>query len=70
MKLLLLLLTVIFASDGVIVPTTYGPIEGIEKLSALDKNYFSFQRIPYMKPPVGQLRFRVSSTLFFCSIKV
>lgn len=38
--------------------TQYGPIQGCKKESVLGKEYFNFQRIPYMKPPVGNLRFR------------
>jgi len=40
------------------VNTEYGPIMGCKKESLLGRDYFSFQRIPYMKPPVGKLRFR------------
>lgn len=41
-----------------IVHTSYGPIEGDVKTSALGRTYYSFQRIPYMRPPNGTLRFR------------
>ena len=41
-----------------IVETEYGPIKGIKKPSVLGRNYFNFQGIPYMKQPVGKLRFR------------
>ncbi|KAG5680927.1 hypothetical protein PVAND_010403 [Polypedilum vanderplanki] len=41
-----------------IINTQYGPILGAQRTSALNRNYFSFQRIPYMKPPIGTLRFR------------
>lgn len=41
-----------------IVQTSYGPIEGSVRSSALGSQYYSFQRIPYMKPPNGTLRFR------------
>ncbi|GAB0087666.1 esterase B1-like [Sergentomyia squamirostris] len=40
------------------VQTTHGPIKGVKKTSALGDDYFSFQSIPYAKPPVGDLRFR------------
>lgn len=41
-----------------IVQSEYGPIRGVYKESALGTNYVSFQSIPYMKAPLGKLRFR------------
>lgn len=41
-----------------IVVTRYGPIRGIQKTAATGVDYLSFQRIPYAKPPVGELRFK------------
>jgi carboxylesterase type B len=40
------------------VDTEHGPIKGQRKSSVLGRNFFSFQGIPYMKPPFGKLRFR------------
>ena len=40
------------------IQTEYGPIQGCVKDSCLDRKYFNFQKIPYMKPPTGFLRFR------------
>ncbi|CRK93497.1 CLUMA_CG007033, isoform A [Clunio marinus] len=45
------------SKDSVDVSTEYGTIRGCKKVSVLGRNYFNFQRIPYMKPPVGKLRF-------------
>lgn len=42
----------------VVVETEYGPVKGIEKTSALGRDYVNFQGIPYMKGAVGKLRFR------------
>jgi carboxylesterase type B len=42
----------------VIVESEYGPIKGIRKESFLGGDYVSFQAIPYMKAPVGKLKFR------------
>ncbi|KAG5684944.1 hypothetical protein PVAND_014152 [Polypedilum vanderplanki] len=39
------------------VQTQYGPINGCIKTSVLGRDYYSFQTIPYMKKPVGKLRF-------------
>lgn len=41
-----------------IADTEYGPVKGIQKSSILGRNFFSFQGIPYMKAPLGKLRFR------------
>lgn len=40
------------------VSTKYGPVRGIQKTAATAVEYYSFQRIPYAKPPVGELRFK------------
>lgn len=39
------------------VSTEYGPIVGIKSTSILGREYFSFRKIPYMKTPIGKLRF-------------
>lgn len=39
------------------VQTQYGPINGCVKTSALGRDYYSFRAIPYMKKPIGKLRF-------------
>lgn len=41
-----------------IVSTEYGPVQGIRKQTIFGRDYFSFQSIPYMKTPLGKLRFR------------
>ena len=41
-----------------IVATEYGKVQGIQKKTLLGRVYFSFQSIPYMKAPLGKLRFR------------
>lgn len=46
------------SSKFVNIETENGPIKGCEKESVLGRKYFNFQKIPYMKPPVGKLRFR------------
>ncbi len=42
----------------VTVDTSYGPVKGIKKFSCYGEEYNSFQGIPYMKAPIGKLRFR------------
>ncbi|XP_059612774.1 esterase B1-like [Phlebotomus argentipes] len=45
-------------AETIIVQTTLGPVKGVKKTTALASDYFSFQSIPYAKPPIGELRFR------------
>ena len=40
------------------VETEYGAVKGVRKSTVLGVEYYSFQGIPYMKAPVGKLRFR------------
>lgn len=40
--------------------TEYGLVKGVKKTSVLDCSYNAFLGIPYAKPPVGDLRFKVS----------
>lgn len=41
-----------------VVDTQYGPVRGVHKKSCIGTDYISFQGIPYMKAPLGHLRFR------------
>jgi cholinesterase len=45
-------------SKFVVKKTEYGPVKGVKKSSILGRDFFSFQTIPYMKAPIGRLRFR------------
>jgi cholinesterase len=47
-----------YGSSNEIVETEYGPIRGLKKTSVLGRKFFNFQGIPYMKAPLGKLRFR------------
>lgn len=49
-----------------VVATQYGPVRGVRKLAATGVDYYSFQRIPYVQPPVGELRFKVRVWGFDC----
>jgi carboxylesterase type B len=46
-------------ADSVVVQTRHGPVEGTIRTSDLGKNYFHFMVIPYARPAVGALKFRV-----------
>lgn len=41
-----------------IIETEYGPVKGVRKTTALGRNIYDFRAIPYMKGPIGKLRFR------------
>jgi len=45
-------------SEKTVVSTTYGPIKGVKRKSIYGQSYFSFERIPFAKPPVGELRYK------------
>ncbi|CRK97185.1 CLUMA_CG010582, isoform A [Clunio marinus] len=45
-----------------VVETVYGPLKGRKLKSVLNTEYLSFRGIPYMKPPLGKLRFREAHT--------
>ncbi|XP_062544107.1 esterase B1-like [Armigeres subalbatus] len=46
------------SAESPVVPTQYGPIRGVRKTASTGVEYCSFQRVPYAKPPVGDLRFK------------
>lgn len=45
-----------------------GQLKGKQFLSRSGRNFFAFQGIPYGKPPVGQLRFKVCIKHLYISI--
>lgn len=54
-----------------IADTNYGLIQGILMLSLLNDVFYSFRGIPYAKPPLNELRFKVSALLsikFKCNL--
>lgn len=44
-----------------IITTIYGPVQGRLRYGAKSGNYYSFQGIPYARPPLGDLRFKVNA---------
>lgn len=42
----------------VIIETKSGRVKGLIRTSLLGDQYFSFQKIPYAKAPIGELRFK------------
>lgn len=50
------------------VDTKSGPVKGYKISSSFDYSYYNFHGIPYAKPPIGELRFKVCRLLvaFHC----
>lgn len=45
--------------SSLVIQTTYGPVRGSKSASHLGEEVYSFRGIPYAKPPLGPLRFKV-----------
>lgn len=48
------------SENTIIVETVNGPVKGILKTSIVGESFYRFRGIPYAKPPIGDLRFKVS----------
>lgn len=49
-----------YASEVITVTTNSGPVKGYRTPSSCDQfRYLNFLGIPYAKPPIGELRFKV-----------
>lgn len=69
----LLLLDTLSASEADedirVVQTNYGSVRGLRNSTLFqERTYFSFRGIPYGKPPVGALRFKVNIILVLSEI--
>lgn len=56
-----LLLLQFYCSADKIISTIYGPVQGRLRYGVRSGNYYSFQGIPYARPPLGDLRFKVNA---------
>lgn len=56
-------------SEAITITTKSGPVKGYKIPSAFDFHYYNFCGIPYAKPPIGDLRFKVRINVFllFCN---
>ncbi|XP_054091915.1 esterase B1 isoform X1 [Zeugodacus cucurbitae] len=45
-------------NEKTIVSTIYGPVKGVKRKSIYGDSYYSFEKIPFAKPPVGELRYK------------
>lgn len=46
------------SSEYSVVYVENGPVRGLKSKTIFNSQYHTFRGIPYMKPPIGQLRFR------------
>ncbi len=46
------------SSEHVVVNIENGPVRGLKTKNIFGSEYYSFRGVPYMKPPLGKLRFR------------
>lgn len=46
------------SSEFSIIHIENGPIRGLKTKTISGSDYYSFRGVPYMKPPLGKLRFR------------
>ncbi|KAK9884285.1 hypothetical protein WA026_005237 [Henosepilachna vigintioctopunctata] len=53
-----LILTIVTCENLPQVQTPLGKIEGVSDRTVKGRNFFSFEGVPYAKPPVGNLRFK------------
>ena len=53
------------AAEGSLVDTDDGRVAGIVEKSVKGRNFNSFYGIPFARPPVGQLRFKVRCKLLY-----
>jgi carboxylesterase type B len=58
---LTILIAILVGVESQLAQTQYGMIQGRTLYTETERAYYSFQRIPYARPPIGALRFRVSS---------
>lgn len=49
-------------SETFVVSTSYGPVRGNKRVSCVGDTFYSFRGIPYAKPPLGALRFKVGAS--------
>lgn len=60
LNILIVLCNAIFIKEDPIVETKLGIVKGKTVHSRSGMPFYAFQGIPYAKPPVGDLRFKVS----------
>lgn len=45
-------------NETVVADTEYGKVKGVKRMSIYDDPYYSFEKIPFAQPPLGELRFK------------
>lgn len=54
--------------ENPIVEVRQGKLRGINEKNINGINYVAFRGVPYAKPPIGNLRFKVTSIKLYISI--
>lgn len=57
---LLVAAVAVVADEAPVVNTQQGRVAGVREESTKGKTFYSYHRIPFAKPPVGELRLKVS----------
>lgn len=52
------------SDEAILINTNNGAVIGRKRLSVKNDEFYSFHQIPYGKPPVGELRFKVSYSYY------
>ncbi|XP_063911820.1 esterase 6-like [Zophobas morio] len=55
---LYIFLSLLALGESVIVELPHGKIQGKQSLTFNNKTFYSFVKVPYASPPVGELRFK------------
>ncbi|XP_054081431.1 esterase B1-like, partial [Zeugodacus cucurbitae] len=48
----------ISTNETAVIDTEFGKVKGVKRRIIYDVPYYSFEGIPYAKPPFGELRFK------------
>ena len=63
--IILLCVCLAASADDTLVQTTLGPVRGYADETAQGRKFFAFNALPYAKPPLGDLRFKVLELMTF-----
>lgn len=51
-----------------VIDTITGKVSGVKEVSTKGNTFYAYRSIPFAKPPVGELRFKVSCDGIVCHI--
>lgn len=56
--------------ESITIKSSHGEIVGVKMSSSYGFHYINFLGVPYAKPPIGSLRFKVRILFFFGKIEI